>query len=53
MTMFCQDVCLCIACVPDAQEGQKRVTDPLKLELEMAVNHHVGAATSVQEQQVF
>lgn len=43
MTMFCQDVCLCIACVPDAQEGQKRVT-----ELEMAVNHHAGAGTSAR-----
>lgn len=37
--------------------GQKRVLDPLKLELQMAVSHHRGAGnptrSSLQEQQMF
>lgn len=28
--------------VPGTQVGQKRVLDPLELELEMIVSHHVG-----------
>lgn len=31
------------ACVPGAQGGQKRSSDPLKLELQMIVSHHLGA----------
>lgn len=34
--------CLCIAHVPRAGRGQKRVYDPLELELEMVVDHCVG-----------
>jgi hypothetical protein len=30
-------------CVPDALGGQKRASNPLELELRMAVSHHVGA----------
>lgn len=30
-------------CVPGAQEGQKRVSGALELELQMTVNHLVGA----------
>lgn len=32
---------LCITCVPGALRGQKRVLDPLKLELRMVVSHCV------------
>jgi hypothetical protein len=28
--------------------GQKRVSDPLELDLQMAVNHHVGAGKQTQ-----
>ena len=31
--VFCLNVCLCITLVPGAHRGQKRVLDPLKLEL--------------------
>jgi hypothetical protein len=34
-------VCLCTMCVPGAHGGQKRAPDPLDLELEMVVMHHV------------
>ena len=30
-------------CVLGALVGQTRVSDPLELELQMVVNHHVGA----------
>ena len=30
-------------CAPNAHVSEKRASDFLKLELQMAVNHHVGA----------
>lgn len=44
---MCMDVCLntcvCTACVLDAHRGQKRASDPIGLEVQMAVNLRVGA----------
>lgn len=41
--VFCLHVCLCTTYVPDAQRGQKTESDPLELELKMAVKaqYHV------------
>ena len=36
-------MCMCTMCVSVAGRGQKRVSDPLELELQMVVSHHVGA----------
>jgi hypothetical protein len=33
---------LCVPCVCSAHGGQQRMSDPLKLELQMAVSCHVG-----------
>jgi hypothetical protein len=41
--VFCLHVCLCPTCMAGVCEGQKRALDPLKLELQMLVNHYVGA----------
>ena len=38
----CLYVSLCTMCMPGAHRGQKRVPNQLKLELQMAVNCHVG-----------
>lgn len=35
-------VCMCTMCV-QGQEGQKRTSDPLELELQVVVNHNMGA----------
>lgn len=32
----------CTMCVPGAGGGQKRVLDPLELELQVVGSHHVG-----------
>lgn len=40
--MFCLHVCLYTACVSGVHESQK-VSDPLGLDLQTAVNCHVGA----------
>ena len=32
-------ICLCMMYMPDALEGQKRTSSPLRLELQMIVNH--------------
>lgn len=32
-------------CMPDAHRGQKRVLDPLKLEPQTVVSHHMGASS--------
>lgn len=42
MSMFCLHVCLYITCVPDAWGGQNRVSNPLKLKLQMVVSHQAG-----------
>lgn len=34
---------MCKTCVPGASRGQKRVSDPVELELQMLVNYHVGS----------
>lgn len=43
--MFFLSVYLCTMCMPDTHRGQKRVSNPLELELWMVVNHHVGAGS--------
>lgn len=35
--------------VPGVHGGQKRVLDPPKLELQRAVNHHMGAGNQTQD----
>lgn len=35
--------CLCTLCMPIAHRSQKRASDPLKLELQVAVRCHVSA----------
>ena len=39
-------ICICTVCV--TCEGQKRVLDPLELELQMVMNQHVGARNQTQ-----
>lgn len=34
---------VCLSCACGSQEGQKRALDLLKLELQMVVNHCIGA----------
>jgi hypothetical protein len=41
-------VCRYTMCVPGAHRGQKRVLDPLALELEMVVNCHVSARSWIR-----
>lgn len=36
-------MCLCTTCEPGARRGQVTASDVLELELEMAVNCHLGA----------
>lgn len=36
---FCLNVYLCTVCVPGAHAGQKKVSDPLRLDLQMAVSY--------------
>lgn len=45
----CLHVCLCTACVPGARRGQKRVLEPLGLELLVVMNHLVGAVNWIQD----
>ena len=35
--------------MPGALRGQKRASDPLKLELQMIVNHHVVVGNQIQD----
>lgn len=37
--------CESVLCMPGACGGQKRVSGPRELELDMVVNHHVGTLT--------
>lgn len=41
-------MCLSIACMPDDFRGQKRTPDPLKLEVQKVMRHHVGAGTQTR-----
>lgn len=49
-------MCVCALSVPGACEGQRMVSDPLEVELQMVVNYHVVwlglDLASRQEQQV-
>lgn len=38
---------LCATSVPAAYRGQKRVSDLLELQLQMIMNHHVGAGNQI------
>lgn len=40
--MFCSHECLHTTCIPAALRGQKRVVDPLELELGTVVRQYVG-----------
>ena len=41
MSVFaCMHACMCTVHILGAYRGQKRVLDPLEMELQMAVNHH-------------
>lgn len=39
--VFCFHVCLCTTCMHGASWGQRTVSDPLELELQLVVSHHV------------
>lgn len=41
MWVLCLNNVKCIIFVPGAQEGQRRTSDPLELQLQMIVTHHV------------
>lgn len=41
--VLCPTVCMCAVYVLSTHRGQKRVSDPLELDLQMAVSHYVGA----------
>lgn len=40
--MLCLHVSVCASCVPGACGGQKKLLNPLELELQMFVGHCVG-----------
>lgn len=44
--MCCLHVYMCTACMLGISGGRRRALDPLGLELQMVVNHRVGARTS-------
>lgn len=46
--VFCSHACICTFCMSDANGDQKRVFDPLVLELWLAVSHYVYAGTEPQ-----
>lgn len=39
---------MCTVCVPDAYRGQKRVVDPLEIDLQMTVSYFVSARNQTQ-----
>ena len=39
---------ICAPCVCNAYRGQKRASDPLKLELQTVLSHNVGAGNQTQ-----
>ena len=45
MRVFYLHVCLCTVCLPAAYGGQERTSVPLKVELQVAVSHYMGAGT--------
>lgn len=46
--MFCLYMCLCITYRPGACGVRKRLTDPLELDLQMVLSHHVGTRDKIQ-----
>ena len=42
-------ICGCVPSVRSACTGQKRESDPLGLELQMTVSHHVGAGNQTYD----
>lgn len=40
---LCLYVCICTMCIPGSHEGQKKVLNPLEVELPMVVSHHFSA----------
>lgn len=40
--VLCLLVCKCTTCMPTGHRGQKKVSDPLELDLRIAVSHDVG-----------
>lgn len=46
--MFCLHACMCATCMPAARGSQKSALDPLDMELQKAVSHHVGAGNQTQ-----
>lgn len=48
LNLYFMDICVCLhvcvftVCVSATLESQKRVSDPLDLELEMIVSHYIG-----------
>lgn len=44
--LFCHHVCLCTTYVSGAHRIWKRALDPLELELQTALNYHVGSGFS-------
>lgn len=42
LRLFCLPTCVCLTSLPEAQ-GQKMGSDPLKLGLQMVMNHHTDA----------
>lgn len=45
---FCLCVCMCIMCVLNAQRGQKKASNPLKLESWMVMSYHACAGNQIQ-----
>lgn len=45
--MFCLQVYLYTVCTPGAQEGKKRMSDTLELQLQTVVSYHVGVKDKV------
>lgn len=46
--VYMHHVCICIMCVLSAYRGQKKTSDPLKLELKTAVSYRIAARSSVR-----
>ena len=41
--MFCLYIYVCMICMPGTFTEQEQALDPLELQLEVVVSHHVGA----------
>ena len=45
---MCLQACMCTVCMSVALKGQEGVLEPLELELQAVVSHHVGAGNPTQ-----